>query len=298
MRVLVISNPVSGQGRARLHGEALAEMLGRRGHDPHCLCSTPAGARQWLQPHLAGAEAIAVVGGDGTVRSVARVIAESGVPLVHVPQGNENLFARSLHMGPHLEDTVRLLETGVRHEVDVAMAGGHAMMLMASIGLDAEVVADVAARRGDRVSDWDYLRACARVLPGWSPPRVSVHVDGAEVVPAQRGWVVISHAALYGGGFNPAPMARMDDGMLDLAFFRASGAVEMITWLLRCRSGRHLGAAGFVHRRIRTSATVRLEAAARWQLDGDPPPGGGRVDALEVTLGPARLTTLVPGAGG
>jgi len=294
VHVLIIANPVSGQGRARRHGAALADVLAGRGHAPNCVASQPICATQWLPRHLESADAVVVVGGDGTVRSVAQVVAQSGVPLVHAPQGNENLFARSLGMGPHLEDSVRLIESGTRRVIDVGVAGGHAMLLMASIGLDAEIVADVAAHRRASVSNWHYLTACARTLPGWRPAEVTVQVDGELVVPPQRGWAVVSNAAMYGGAINPAPMARMDDGLLDMTFFRASSALEMLAWLVRCRLGRQLGAPGFVHRRVREQVVITPAEPVRWQLDGDPPPDAALTGHLEVAIGERPLTVLMP----
>ncbi|MDP7028765.1 MAG: diacylglycerol kinase family protein [Phycisphaerales bacterium] len=298
MRILIVANPISGEGRARRHSEALAGALAGRGHDAISLASEQADAAMWLPRHLDGADAIAVVGGDGTVRSVAAVVAGSGVPLVHVPQGNENLFARSLGMGPRIEDTVRLLERGDRHEVDMAVANGRAMLLMASMGLDAEIVADVATRRRDRVSNMDYLAAAGRALVGWRPTAVTVRVDGEVVVPAQSGWVVVSNASMYGGGINPAPMARMDDRLLDLTFFRASSALEMAAWFVRCRLGLQREAAGFVHRRVPAEVVIEAASVSRWQLDGDPPPAASATRSLTVRLASSRLVVLGSPHGG
>ncbi len=294
MRVVIVANPVSGRGRARRHSEALAAMLASKGYVADEVASEPGDARVWLPSHLVDADAVAVVGGDGTVRSMAMAVAEADVPLVHVPQGNENLFARSLGMGARLEQTVGLIETGRCSEVDIAQAGGEAMLLMASVGFDAEIVADVAARRRERVSNWHYVRSGLRQLRRWSPSRMSVQVDGAAVVSAQRGWVVVSNAPLYGGRLDPAPMARMDDGVLDLAFFPAASRLAMLGWLARCRLGRQVGAPTYVHRRVYQRVEIDCESPVRWQLDGDPPPDGAPVliERLCVSLAPVRLRVL------
>src|SRR5205085_837823 len=43
-----------------------------------------------------GAEVVAVAGGDGTIRTAASVLAETGVALLPVPAGTRNHFAREL----------------------------------------------------------------------------------------------------------------------------------------------------------------------------------------------------------
>ena len=294
MRVVIVANPVSGRGRARKRSAALAAVLESRGHETVLVASEPRDATEWLPCHLAGADAVAAVGGDGTVRSVSKVLAEARIPIVHVPQGNENLFARSQGMGRQLADTVASIEDGKRHFVDMAEANGQAMLLMVSIGFDAEVVADVAARRKDRVSSWLYVRAALRTLRGWMPPELTVLVDGEPVVSAKQGWVVVSNARQYAGRLDPAPMAVMDDGLLDMTFFPVASAAQMLRWLLRCRLGRQVGATGYVHHRVSRRIEINCAAPATWQLDGDPPPDGSPVlvDRLEVSLASKRLPVL------
>ncbi|MDP7070942.1 MAG: diacylglycerol kinase family protein [Phycisphaerales bacterium] len=294
MRVVIVANPVSGRGRARNRAAVLAALLEARGHEPVLVASEPRDASEWLSSCLGGADVVAAVGGDGTVRSMASVLAAAGVPLVHVPQGNENLFARSQGMGRRLTDTIALIENGEPHRIDMAEANGSAMLLMASIGFDAEVVADVAARRRDRVSNWRYLRAAFGTLRRWTPPELTVSVDGDQIVSARPGWVVVSNAREYGGRLDPAPMAVMDDRRLDVTFFPASSATQIVRWLIRCRMGWQVGAAGFVHRTAGSEVEIRSPDPVRWQLDGDPPPAGGpeAVQGLRVRLASRQLTVL------
>jgi diacylglycerol kinase family enzyme len=214
--------------------------------------------------------------------------------MVHVPQGNENLFARSLGMGHRLEDSLALLESGEETLIDVGCVDGKAMLLMASIGLDAEIVSDVALNRGNQVSNLDYLRACLRNLHGRRPPQMTIVVDGEPVIAGQRGWVVVSNASEYGAQVNPAPMARLDDQLLDMTFFRASSGVEVFAWMARCRAGRQVGASGFVHRRSACSVVITTSEPTRWQLDGDPPPDGAspKTDRLSISIWNRGLPVL------
>ena len=198
MRVVIVANPVSGRGRARKRSAALAAVLESRGHETVLVASEPRDATEWLPCHLAGADAVAAVGGDGTVRSVSKVLAEARIPIVHVPQGNENLFARSQGMGRQLADTVASIEDGERHFVDMAEANGQAMLLMASIGcfltamrgrFDLIGVWLGGRRRGKRAAyllaqDWDRLLAmpldAVRRELGLNPPPVYRPYDYPE----------------------------------------------------------------------------------------------------------------------
>ena len=290
MHVLIVSNPISGAGKATRHAQRLADQLMLRGHHVSHINSEPQAASVWLAPVLAGADRVAVVGGDGTVRSVALVIADAGLPMVHVPQGNENLFARTLGMPGDVDGSIALIEHGERAEVDIALANGHAMLLMASIGADAAVVARVAAERANHVSHMHYVWASMKCFLS-TPPRLTIRVDGELVVPGQRGWVVVSNSPHYGARINPAPMASMQDGLLDLTFFRASSGPEVLNWMVRCRFGLHRTAPGFVHRQVKDEVLIEYAEPAHWQLDGDPPPETGP-SPLAITHANKRLTIL------
>ena len=296
MRILIVANPVSGRGRSRKRSDALRALLTQRGHDSTIVASARTDARTWLSPHLKDVDVVAVVGGDGTVRSVAAAVAHAGIPLVHVPSGNENLFARALGMGSDIADTVRIIETGEHKLIDIGLVEEEAMLLMTSIGWDADIVANVATSRRDQVSNWDYVRAAMLRLQNWQPPLLTVTVDDELLVDRQRGWIVVSNASEYGGRVNPAPMACMDDRLLDVTFFRASSTLELMSWMLRCRFARQVSAPGFVHRRAASSVCISSAVPVRWQLDGDPPPSSSssRTEHLSISLSDLRLPVLVP----
>jgi diacylglycerol kinase (ATP) len=66
---------------------------------------------------------VIVAGGDGTVRAVAEVLADTGIPVSLVPSGTGNLLARDL--GAPLNDiaaSVSVAFTGLDRSVDVGVA--------------------------------------------------------------------------------------------------------------------------------------------------------------------------------
>src|SRR5690606_33749241 len=89
MKILLLSNPVSGGGHAAAMAGRLAERLVSAGHE---VCSEPTRLEPpetWLDALAADAELLVAVGGDGTVRLVAPSAARIGVPVTHFPAGTE-----------------------------------------------------------------------------------------------------------------------------------------------------------------------------------------------------------------
>lgn len=298
MRIGIVSNPVSGGGAGRRVASTLASALSDRLHDVRRIDSEVAPASQWLAPHLDGLDVLAVVGGDGTVRSVVQCLADASVPMVHVPQGNENLLARGLGMFGALGHSIALLEEGTTQVIDLARANGEDMVLMASGGFDAMVVHHVAATRRHRVSHGHYVRGCLASWMQWTPPQVTIDVDGRRVVDGRRGWMVIANAPDYAWRLDPARMARLDDGMLDVVFLPMRTRLGLLSWLWRCRRGTHHHHEACVQvtgRHVR----VELDPPQHWQIDGDPPQGRSPAGCLEVAIEAGRLPVLVfPGSSG
>ena len=95
-----------------------------------------------------GAEALAVAGGDGTVAAVASVAVERDLPVVVVPTGTLNHFARDL--GLDLARPLRVLEAfhdGHERRVDVGRVNGRPFINNVSLGLYAQMLADPAYRQ-------------------------------------------------------------------------------------------------------------------------------------------------------
>jgi diacylglycerol kinase family enzyme len=117
---------------------------------------------------LAGGPAVVIVaGGDGTVRTVAEAVYESGTPLALIPAGTGNLLARNLHLPlNNVEGAVAAAFEGTTRAVDVAVAEledengvkrTHVFLVMAGIGLDAEMAENTSAWAKRRLAWFAYV---------------------------------------------------------------------------------------------------------------------------------------------
>ena len=96
MNVLVIINPRARPSEATLN--AYLEALGDHGAEVTLRSFSGDATLDELLRDAADRDAVAAIGGDGTVSSVAYALRDTGVPVLAYPGGTANLIARNLRL--------------------------------------------------------------------------------------------------------------------------------------------------------------------------------------------------------
>ncbi len=240
-----------------------------------------------------GVDVVLVAGGDGTVRAVAEAIADTGVPLAILPSGTGNLLARNL--GLPLADPAEMIRAALgdfRHPIDIGWARmtredgseeEHAFVVLAGIGLDADMIANTRADLKKSVGWIAYVDGAARSLPRAKPFRAVYQIGMGRLHSTKVHSILFANCGTLPAGISLIPDASITDATLDVAVIQPTGLLgwlgvwRKIWWdnsvLRRFRAGR------FVLERRGTDASVhyfrgaRAEAAAPAptpiELDGD-----------------------------
>ena len=282
MSVLVIFNPISGKGRARPLAIALRDAMDKADLKPHLLESSRDSVEKWLLPELVNHDAVVVVGGDGLIHVVAPHAARLDVPILHHPSGTENLFAREFTGSPKAQPAEvvveRVLKRSIRN-VDIASTvvtdvegkqSAGSMVLMASAGLDANVVHDVSQARSGGISKWTYVVPILKQMLRWRGVPFDLRVDGEDVFRNGRGMVVVANSVQYAIRMNPARDAKMDDGKLDVMILPGRTGFGLLVHGIRCFLGSGYTKDRKTHYRTGKVIEVKHTSPCYWQVDGDP----------------------------
>ncbi len=120
-------------------------------------------ARQALK---SGVKVVVAGGGDGTVSSVAGVLARTGTPMGVLPLGTLNHFAKDLGLPLDLEEAAQVIAAGITRLVDVGEVNGHVFINNSSLGIYPHIVSrreELRIRLG--LNKWLALaRACLTVF--------------------------------------------------------------------------------------------------------------------------------------
>ncbi len=195
--------------------------------------------------------ALGAAGGDGTVAAVASVADRHRLPLVVVPAGTLNHFARDVGVDD-LDDAVAAAAAGEAVAVGLASVEAHPsgrthhFLNTASIGSYPELVR-LRERWESRYGKWPAFAAALAVVLGRSE-RVWVRLDGSW----QRVWFLfVGNGPYRPSGMVPAERSVLDSGLLDVRWLRA----DLRFSRLRVLGALLLGALG--HSRVYREARVR-----------------------------------------
>jgi diacylglycerol kinase family enzyme len=234
----------------------------------------------------AGVDFVAVAGGDGTIRGAADVLAGTAVPLLPIPVGTRNHFARDVGV-PTIDDAVDAVGGEIR-KVDVGQCNGLRFVNNSSIGIYPRIV----VRR--EAHEHRLPKGAASVVAAWEQvrrrgQRVGVTVDGER----HRAWLVFVGNGRYGEGLiDLADRETLDGNELDVRVVKADKPLARLRLIAALLVGR-LARSPLIERLCTASVDIDVERrdAVDVALDGE-------VQRLETPLRyrsePAALSVLVP----
>ena len=223
------------------------------------------------------ADAIVVIGGDGTLRGVvehlgALVGLSNLPPVLPIGLGTANLMQRHLglqYRTPHVaRQVLELLQQRRTRELDVGVVNGKLFLLMAGCGFDAAVVQSLAKRRTGPIRKWSYVSPAVRELLTVSFPTLSIEVDGQRVLDDRAAQVLVGNVAEYGTGFPIATDADSGDGLLDVCIMPCESLLQVATWQINIVRKKHVVWPGAIYLKARA---VRIfgPTPIPLQVDGD-----------------------------
>jgi diacylglycerol kinase family enzyme len=312
--VLLFANPISGRGRGQKIAEHLAMVLKNAGFE----VTTYLEPAMHIPPNTINrtAAAAVVIGGDGTLRTVARRLFEkpamrpamarndpavaspatAGPPLLVVPMGTANLMGQHLGVrwsGDNIEQFDAQIVQAIRQrtvvEFDMARANGEIFLLVAGVGLDSRIVEELHRHRTGPISLLSYILPLCVAMGTYSFPKLCVTVDGRRVFDTAPAMAFVGNIAEYGTGFPILPMARPDDALLDVCVLPCATHEDIAQHFLDAVAGQHLGGEGVVYLRGRHIQIDSPQPVAV-QVDGE----AAGTTPLDIELLPVRVPFILP----
>jgi len=254
----------------------------------------PGEATAIAREHEASADAMYVLGGDGTYNEVLNGVSGS-VPLGFLPGGGTSVLPRALGLGRDPVAAARAAAGGVARPIGLGRVDGRRFSFNAGIGFDAELVRRIDAHGraadGRRPGDAAFVRAAVGIVAA----RRGRFAEALELEGVGRAaFVLVANCDPYTyAGRLPVRIARSAsfDAGLDVVApvaVRPMGLPRLLLSLARGAGGRPgLRVLHDVDRLV-----VRCDRPMPLQMDGE---DLGDVEQVELASEPRAVIALVPG---
>ena len=292
MDVGIIINPVAGRHHPRAaysRTELAKKVLGVEGLDGEVRLTDGRGSAYAIAAEMidSGARTVVAWGGDGTINEVANATVDTRTTLGVVPGGSGNGFARGLRLENQPELALKTALTGPTRFIDAGEIDNRLFVNVAGVGFDAHLAGVFNHLRVRGV--WPYFLSGMRELFTYRASSYTVCSEGQEFT-MDAFLVTIANGPEYGLGAIIAPMARFDDGALDVISV-APRSVSSLFW-----QSRRLFS-GTIHRlpgiRFISGSTMEISADRPliFHVDGEVYDG---TDSLRIRVRPSSLGVRVP----
>ena len=267
---VLLFNPTSGGGKGKSYAEQSLALLRDRGIEVleisgHSFQAAEERFAEAIAIHKRLIEVVVVVGGDGMVHMAIQQLAESKIPMVLVPAGTGNDFARALNL--NLNQPLSALEFSLISNpvsVDLGKVNDRFFADILSTGFDS-VVNERANRLRWIRGRMKYNIAILLVLSTFRPLTYRFRVDEIEFT-TKAMLIAVSNGQSYGGGMKVTPNALLDDGLFDVMILGPVSRFEFLKVFPKVFSGAHIDHPAV---KIMRGKKISIDSSAVAYADGE-----------------------------
>ena len=285
-----ITNTIAGHGKALRVAERVELELQKRGIPYHMEYTACAGHATALAQRYAeaGLDRIYCIGGDGTAFEVANGLVGTPTALGILPGGTGNDFSRSLGLPRDPIAALDALMNAVPRNVNICHINDRIFLNVCGVGFDVDVV--IACDRAKRFARGmlPFLYGVLHTLLTFTPKTLRIELDG-EVREQSVLMMVAANGQYFGGGMHVAPMAKLDDDLLDVVIVKPVPRWRIPLLMPRFINGTFYNLKDLVEHHL--CRTVRVSAPGmRMEMDGEVT----FIEDAQITIEGPKLQLLLP----
>ncbi|MBN2121188.1 MAG: diacylglycerol kinase family lipid kinase [Candidatus Omnitrophica bacterium] len=235
-----------------------------------------------------GCKDIFIAGGDGTLNEVVNGLDLGSANLGVIPAGCGNDFAKMVNIRS-IDDGISSMTSNSKIKVDIGVANNKNFINNLGLGIDAYVVYLKKVTKKAR-GEATYLLPALKALLSFSCFKVEVESEEFSY----RGEALslsVGNGACHGGMFWLTPLARIDDGLLDVCIVKKISRPKRFLHVIKAIKGTHIHLKETVIFKTR-SLSVRFEKPVLAHVDGEL--FENPVTGMQVSIKPACLDFYLP----
>lgn len=181
------------------------------------------------------------IGGDGTLNEVVNGAKDFGhASLSVIPYGTGNDFIKNFKHSNFLN--VKNHINGNKIKVDLLNIGENSSVNLCNIGFDAKVASNMNKLKKIPFikGQLAYTLSIFYSIISKVYDRIEVTIDDNEIIKGNFLLCAIANGSYYGGGYMGAPLAEIDDGVMDICLVKKIPRYKMLSFVSIYKKGEHL----------------------------------------------------------
>ena len=285
------------RGMHREHAEEISRSIEAAAQEKQ---TEAAGEKVQESSALNVEERIVVIGGTGTLNEVidGAMLDNSSCLISFLPVHRDNDFARALHKGYRIPDSLASLFAKEERKVDYGIVEGERghrrFVVSAGLGFDAAILQELLSmgcsicpkeKQRIRSKSLSYFYAFFKELKRAKKLKGSILLDGEERVEFNHILFLSIHNHPYESGYALGSGASGEDGFLDLCLVSTKKKLRLFWIMFTALFGWHKSLPG-VHCYRFKKVEIHLEQEMAFHVDGE---SLGKEKDLSISCMPRRL---------
>jgi YegS/Rv2252/BmrU family lipid kinase len=287
-----IVNPEAGGGKKLSWLSSISSFFASRGLKfETVLTKAPKHATELARKAAEKYEVVVAVGGDGTVNEVGNGLIDTQAALGIIPAGSGNDFSKELGYSKNTKKDLQQLISGQVAYTDVGLLNDKVYFFNAfGVGFDGEVAAHARAFLKYGRGFAGYLLSVLSTLSSYHFHRVRITIDSHEPIDKEIFFVAVANGSTYGGGFNVAPGAEINDGFFNICIVDKTSKLYALRQIPKFMKGKHVNLP-IVHILTGKNISISADDFLQAQIDGELP---ARSKSFFIKVLPKKLKIIRP----
>jgi diacylglycerol kinase (ATP) len=169
-----------------------------------------------IRKHASRIHQVILCGGDGTLNSALPALLETQIPVLFVPSGTANNFARNHNLPEDLDKIVVLANAPPLKRIDVGLVNGLPFCTVCGLGLSSLVNKTISGIAKKWLGPAAFGMQMFKVVWNMRPFRIQLNLENQPSLELRNVYQVsVCNGRYFATGLSVTEDARTDDGELD-----------------------------------------------------------------------------------
>lgn len=266
--MLFVINPISGIGKQRTIERHVHKYIKPTEYDVEfAYTQAPKHATEIARNAAQNnTDIVVAVGGDGTINEIANGLIHTDTSMGIIPTGSGNGFARFLNIPQIPDRALKFLSQAEVQKIDCAKINDHYFINVAGIGFDAEI-SHLFAEFGSRGFK-SYLQLITKHLQTFTAKEFELQID-RKIIRQKAFLISFANSSTWGNNAHIAPLAQVDDGILDIAIIEEFPIINTPALATRLFT-KNIHKSKFLKTIRCESVIIKNKGILKTHIDGEP----------------------------